>query len=60
MSFSPLLLPQLIQSIATTIETNAEEVTALDQAIGDGDHVTNLQRGIQALIEQSDTISQLD
>lgn len=60
MSFSPSLLPQLIQSIATTIETNAEEVTALDQAIGDGDHVTNLQRGIQALIEQSDTISQLD
>jgi dihydroxyacetone kinase-like protein len=60
MSFSPSLLPELIQSIATTIETNAEEVTALDQAIGDGDHVTNLQRGIQALIEQSNTISQLD
>ena len=58
MSFSPSLLPQLIQSIATTIETNAEEVTALDQAIGDGDHVTNLQRGIQALIKESEAISQ--
>jgi dihydroxyacetone kinase-like protein len=60
MSFSPSLLPQLIQAIATTIETNAEEVTALDQAIGDGDHVTNLQRGIQALIKESDAISQLN
>ncbi len=60
MSFSPLLLPSLIQSIATTIETNAEEVTALDQAIGDGDHVTNLQRGIRTLTEQSSALSQLD
>ncbi|MEE9424515.1 MAG: dihydroxyacetone kinase subunit DhaL [Methylococcales bacterium] len=60
MSFSPSLLPQIIQSIATIIETNAEEVTALDQAIGDGDHVTNLQRGIQALIKESDAISLLN
>jgi dihydroxyacetone kinase-like protein len=60
MSFSPSLLPQLIQSINTIIETNADEVTALDQAIGDGDHVTNLQRGMQALMDQSDTLSQLD
>ena len=60
MSFSPSIIPELIQSIATTIEINAEEVTALDQAIGDGDHVTNLQRGLQALMDQSDTIGQLD
>ncbi|MEE9413314.1 MAG: dihydroxyacetone kinase subunit DhaL [Methylococcales bacterium] len=60
MSCSPSLLPQLIQSIDTIIETNADEVTALDQAIGDGDHVTNLQRGMQALMDQSDALSQLD
>ncbi len=60
MPFSPTLLPRLVQSIATTIETNAEEVTALDQAIGDGDHVANLQRGIHALTEQSSALSQLD
>jgi dihydroxyacetone kinase-like protein len=32
----------------------------LDQAIGDGDHVINLQRGIQALMAQRDELSQLD
>ncbi|MFI3190633.1 MAG: dihydroxyacetone kinase subunit DhaL, partial [Methylococcales bacterium] len=39
---------------------NAEEVTALDQAIGDGDHVINLQRGLIALMAQRDELSQLD
>lgn len=53
------ILPKLIQAITKTIESNAEELTALDQAIGDGDHVTNLQRGIQALSAQSDELSQL-
>jgi len=60
MQFVPALLPGLIQAIANAIETNAEEVTALDQAIGDGDHVTNLQRGIKALVAQSDELAQLD
>jgi len=60
MQFAPALLPSLIQAIDKTIETNAEEVTALDQAIGDGDHVTNLQRGIKALIAQSDELATLD
>lgn len=60
MQFVPALLPSLIQAIDQVIETNAEEVTALDQAIGDGDHVTNLQRGIKALVAQSDELAQLD
>lgn len=60
MQLTPQLLPNLIQAIADVIENNAEEVTALDQAIGDGDHVINLQRGIQALIAQSAELSQLD
>ena len=60
MKFTPALLPHLIDAIADVIEKNAEEVTALDQAIGDGDHVTNLQRGIQALIAQREELSQLD
>lgn len=60
MQLVPALLPGLIQAIASTIETNAEEVTALDQAIGDGDHVTNMQRGIKALALQSDELAQLD
>ncbi len=60
MKFTPALLPGLIEAIADVIEKNAEEVTALDQAIGDGDHVTNLQRGIHALMAQRDELSQLD
>lgn len=60
MQLVPALLPSLIQAIGHAIEINAEEVTALDQAIGDGDHVTNLQRGIKALTAQSDELSRLD
>jgi len=60
MKFIPGLLPSMIEAISDTIEKNAEEVTALDQAIGDGDHVTNLQRGIHALMAQRDELSRLD
>jgi phosphoenolpyruvate---glycerone phosphotransferase subunit DhaL len=60
MTNTSAVLPSLIQSVAKAIEANAVELTALDQAIGDGDHVANLQRGIQALSVQSDTLSQLD
>jgi dihydroxyacetone kinase-like protein len=60
MKLTPALLPHLIEAIADVVEKNAEEVTALDQAIGDGDHVINLQRGIQALMAQRDELSQLD
>ncbi len=60
MQFAPALLPDLIQAIDYAIESNADEVTALDQAIGDGDHVTNLQRGIKALMAQRDELAQLD
>jgi dihydroxyacetone kinase-like protein len=60
MKLIPALLPSLIEAVADIIEKNAEEVTALDQAIGDGDHVINLQRGIHALMAQRDELSQLD
>ena len=60
MSFTPALLPSLIEAIQLVIEANAEEVTALDQAIGDGDHVTNLQRGLQALMLERDELSRMD
>lgn len=45
----PNLLPSLIQAVSNTINDNADEVAELDRAIGDGDHVINLQRGIAAL-----------
>jgi phosphoenolpyruvate---glycerone phosphotransferase subunit DhaL len=60
MQIIPVLLPKMIEAIADTIEQNAEEVTALDQAIGDGDHVINLQRGIEAVRAKSTELSRLD
>ncbi|MCX7089364.1 MAG: dihydroxyacetone kinase subunit DhaL [Methylococcales bacterium] len=60
MPITTALLPTLLQAIADVIEANAEEITALDQAIGDGDHVYNLQRGLNALLLESHTLTQLD
>lgn len=56
---TPELLPELIEAAVNVIEENAEEVTALDQAIGDGDHVSNLQRGLDALQKQAAGLSGL-
>ncbi|MFZ2725428.1 MAG: dihydroxyacetone kinase subunit DhaL [Methylococcaceae bacterium] len=53
MSYTPALLPAIITAIVQIINDNAEAVTELDQAIGDGDHVINLQRGLHALQNQS-------
>lgn len=54
------IIPVLIKSVSEVIEQNAEEVTLLDQVIGDGDHVTNLQRGLEALIQQADEYTELE
>lgn len=60
MQLTPALLPAIIAAIDQIINQNAEEVTALDLEIGDGDHVYNLQRGLEALIEQQDELAQMD
>lgn len=60
MSISPSLFPELIQALIDTVDAHGEQVTALDQAIGDGDHVFNLQRGLNALREHADEIAALD
>ncbi|MDD4915380.1 MAG: dihydroxyacetone kinase subunit DhaL [Methylococcales bacterium] len=60
MPLSPALFPQIIDSIADAIASHAEAITELDQAIGDGDHVFNLQRGIQALQDGGAEIAVLD
>lgn len=43
------LLARLIESARATIESRAIELDALDEAIGDGDHGTNLARGLDAI-----------
>jgi len=60
MAISPRILGELIHTVNQTIEQAADEVAELDRAIGDGDHVVNLQRGLSVLVEQSDDISQLE
>lgn len=60
MHISPKIIPVLISAITEIIEQNAEEVTLLDQTLGDGDHVTNLQRGLQALANEENEIAQLE
>lgn len=60
MTTSTILLPSLITTIQNTITENADEVTELDRAIGDGDHVINLQRGLDALIAIDDKLTALD
>ncbi|RVC41384.1 DAK2 domain-containing protein, partial [Mesorhizobium sp. M4B.F.Ca.ET.088.02.2.1] len=40
---------RLIATAADTIAAHAEELTALDQAIGDGDHGLNMKRGFEAV-----------
>lgn len=52
MSVTPARIPDFLKAIQTVVQAHEEEVTALDQALGDGDHVTNLQRGLHVLIEQ--------
>lgn len=60
MSITPRIIPDLIEAISATINQHADAITELDQAIGDGDHVFNLQRGIEALQAHSSEIAELD
>ncbi|OUR64944.1 dihydroxyacetone kinase subunit L [Methylophaga sp. 42_25_T18] len=54
------LLPDFITAIQQTIHTHEIEVTELDKAIGDGDHVVNLQRGLAALKTIENELASLD
>lgn len=60
MSFTPANFPELINAISASITEHADAVTELDQAIGDGDHVFNLQRGIEALQKHSTEMADMD
>ena len=55
----PDLLRRLIERSAATIAEHAEELTTLDQAIGDGDHGINMKRGFDALAAAAEEIAAL-
>ena len=52
-----LNLVRLIAVAADTIAAHAEELTALDQAIGDGDHGLNMKRGFEAVRAEADAFA---
>lgn len=48
---------KLIAAMAEAVVTHAEELTVLDQAIGDGDHGLNMKRGFEAVLAEADAIT---
>jgi dihydroxyacetone kinase-like protein len=47
----------LVTAVADTVSAHADELTALDQAIGDGDHGLNMKRGFEAVRAELAAIS---
>jgi dihydroxyacetone kinase-like protein len=50
-------LRAVIAALSSTISEHAEELTALDAAIGDGDHGANMKRGFDAVAADADAIA---
>jgi dihydroxyacetone kinase-like protein len=57
MQLDPTLLRALITAVAEKVIASAPELTALDQAIGDGDHGSNMKRGFEAVLAKLDAIT---
>jgi dihydroxyacetone kinase-like protein len=56
MTLHPDTFKSLVKVAAEQVIASAPELTALDQAIGDGDHGTNMRRGFEAVLSKLDTI----
>lgn len=54
------LRQKLIDAVAAAVIGATDELTALDQAIGDGDHGLNMKRGFEAVLAERDAIAALD
>jgi dihydroxyacetone kinase-like protein len=50
------LVARLLDAAVKTIRDHANQLTALDQAIGDGDHGINMRRGFDAIAETRDEL----
>jgi dihydroxyacetone kinase-like protein len=53
----PAVQRMLIEKVANVVISHADELTTLDQAIGDGDHGLNMKRGAMAVLERLDDLS---
>lgn len=49
----------VIEAVARNVIAHADELARLDQAIGDGDHGTNMQRGFETIRSEADALSGL-
>jgi dihydroxyacetone kinase-like protein len=56
-TLAPSLLKSMIATTAQRIIDSADELTALDQAIGDGDHGFNMKRGCEHVLAELDGIA---
>jgi dihydroxyacetone kinase-like protein len=48
---------KLIEAVTGAVIAHADELTTLDQAIGDGDHGLNMKRGASAVLTQLDDLA---
>ena len=53
----PTMQRRLIEEVANVVISHADELTTLDQAIGDGDHGLNMRRGAMAILERLDDLA---
>jgi dihydroxyacetone kinase-like protein len=54
---TPEQLKGLIETVAKTVIAESDRLTALDQAIGDGDHGLNMKRGFEAVLADVDGLA---
>jgi len=57
MPINPSVLKSMVAAAAERVVDHADELTALDQAIGDGDHGINMKRGCSEVLAQLDAIA---
>jgi phosphoenolpyruvate---glycerone phosphotransferase subunit DhaL len=57
MPVTELHLRALIDAVATRVIRHADQLTALDAAIGDGDHGINMKRGLEAVLADIDGLA---
>ena len=50
MSLNRAVREKLVRALAVAMIEHADELTSLDQAIGDGDHGLNMKRGFEAVL----------
>jgi phosphoenolpyruvate---glycerone phosphotransferase subunit DhaL len=50
MSLNRSAREKLVRALAVSVIEHADELTSLDQAIGDGDHGLNMKRGFEAVL----------